>query len=156
MAENLGRDIRRLQRAFDNMNFARSAPARSRRPAFRSTGTASPNFWASRADRQFSYAQSLRLIILPKLLGATSSMLVNVGKFAQEFLLMATMEFNVIRLPDGFVQGSSIMPQKRNPVALEHIRAIGSKALGQSLGVMTACTTRRSATSTTSRTICSP
>lgn len=50
---------------------------------------------------------------------------------------MAMMEFNVIRLPDGFVQGSSIMPQKRNPVALEHIRAIGSKALGQSLGVIT-------------------
>jgi argininosuccinate lyase len=50
---------------------------------------------------------------------------------------MATMEFNVIRLPDGYVQGSSIMPQKRNPVALEHIRAIGSKALGQCLGVIT-------------------
>jgi argininosuccinate lyase len=30
------------------------------------------------------------------------------------------------------------MPQKRNPVALEHIRAIGSKALGQTLGVVTA------------------
>ena len=30
------------------------------------------------------------------------------------------------------------MPQKRNPVALEHIRAIGSKALGQTLGVITA------------------
>jgi len=29
------------------------------------------------------------------------------------------------------------MPQKRNPVAIEHIRAIASKALGQSLGVMT-------------------
>lgn len=50
---------------------------------------------------------------------------------------MAMMEFNVVRLPDGFVQGSSIMPQKRNPVALEHIRALASKALGQSLGVFT-------------------
>jgi argininosuccinate lyase len=63
---------------------------------------------------------------------------VNIGKFAQEFLLMAMSEFNAIRLPDGYVQGSSIMPQKRNPVALEHIRAIGSKALGQTLGVFTA------------------
>ena len=41
-----------------------------------------------------------------------------------------------LRLADGFVQGSSIMPQKRNPVALEHARAIGSKALGQATGVM--------------------
>jgi argininosuccinate lyase len=71
-------------------------------------------------------------------LGAVATLLVNTGKFAQEFLLMAMMEFNVIRLPDGYVQGSSIMPQKRNPVALEHIRAIGSKALGQTLGVITA------------------
>ena len=47
------------------------------------------------------------------------------------------MEFNVIRLPDGYVQASSIMPQKRNPVAIEHVRAIASKALGQTLGVLT-------------------
>jgi argininosuccinate lyase len=50
---------------------------------------------------------------------------------------MAMMEFDVIRLPDGYVQSSSIMPQKRNPVAIEHVRAIGSKALGQTLGVLT-------------------
>jgi argininosuccinate lyase len=50
---------------------------------------------------------------------------------------MAMVEFNVIRLPDGYVQASSIMPQKRNPVAIEHVRAIASKALGQVLGVLT-------------------
>ena len=50
---------------------------------------------------------------------------------------MAMMEFDVIRLPDGYVQSSSIMPQKRNPVAVEHVRAIASKALGQTLGVLT-------------------
>jgi len=44
----------------------------------------------------------------------------------------------VIVLSDGYVQTSSIMPQKRNPVALEHVRAIASKGLGQALGVMTA------------------
>jgi argininosuccinate lyase len=38
---------------------------------------------------------------------------------------------------DGFVQCSSIMPQKRNPVAFEHARAIGSKALGQSQAIVT-------------------
>jgi len=36
------------------------------------------------------------------------------------------------------VQCSSIMPQKRNPVALEHARAIGSKALGQAQAIVTA------------------
>src|SRR5206468_635776 len=32
----------------------------------------------------------------------------------------------------------SIMPQKRNPVALEHARAIGSKALGEAQAIVTA------------------
>lgn len=36
------------------------------------------------------------------------------------------------RLADGLVQGSSIMPQKRNPVALEHARTRFSRALGAS------------------------
>ena len=54
------------------------------------------------------------------------------------------------------MQCSSIMPQKRNPVALEHARAIGSKALGQALArSCSRSTTRRSATSSTPRTICS-
>ena len=48
------------------------------------------------------------------------------------------MEFGYLRLSDGFVQGSSIMPQKRNPVALEHARAIGSKAVGQAQAIVTA------------------
>jgi argininosuccinate lyase len=48
------------------------------------------------------------------------------------------MEFGYLRLADGFVQASSIMPQKRNPVALEHARAIASKALGQAAAVVLA------------------
>jgi len=36
------------------------------------------------------------------------------------------------------VQGSSIMPQKRNPVALEHARAIASRALGEAIAVLVA------------------
>ncbi|HXF43642.1 MAG TPA: lyase family protein, partial [Pyrinomonadaceae bacterium] len=73
-----------------------------------------------------------------ELLAAANVFLLTLGKITQEFLLMAMDEFRIIRLPDGFVQGSSIMPQKRNPVALEHVRAIASRALGESLGVFTA------------------
>jgi argininosuccinate lyase len=48
------------------------------------------------------------------------------------------LEFGYLRLADGFVQTSSIMPQKRNPVALEHARAIASKALGQASAIILA------------------
>lgn len=71
-------------------------------------------------------------------LSATSAAVVGLGRVVQDLLLWCTMEVGYLRLPDGFVQGSSIMPQKRNPVALEHARAIGSKALGQITGVIIA------------------
>jgi argininosuccinate lyase len=69
-------------------------------------------------------------------LSAASVTLVGLGRFVQDLLLWCTAEVRYLRLSDGFVQTSSIMPQKRNPVALEHARAIGSKALGQATAVM--------------------
>jgi len=44
--------------------------------------------------------------------------------------LIAWASAGVLVLDDGLVQGSSIMPQKRNPVALEHARTRCSRALG--------------------------
>ncbi len=66
---------------------------------------------------------------------AVSVMLVGLGRVVQDLLLWCTGEFGYLRLADGFVQCSSIMPQKRNPVALEHARAIASKALGQAAAI---------------------
>ncbi len=68
---------------------------------------------------------------------ATSVLLTGLGRFLQDLLLWSTAEFSYLRLGDGFVQCSSIMPQKRNPVALEHARAISSKALGQAQAIVT-------------------
>lgn len=44
--------------------------------------------------------------------------------------LIAWASSGALRLDDTLVQGSSIMPQKRNPVALEHARTRCSRALG--------------------------
>jgi argininosuccinate lyase len=69
---------------------------------------------------------------------AAMVLVTGMGRFVQDLLLWSTSEFDYVRLGGGFVQGSSIMPQKRNPVALEHARVIGSKALGQAQAVVTA------------------
>src|SRR4051812_44498446 len=66
---------------------------------------------------------------------AAAVLLTGHGRFVQDLLLWCTAEFSYMRLGDGYVQCSSIMPQKRNPVALEHARAIGSKALGQAQAI---------------------
>jgi argininosuccinate lyase len=62
---------------------------------------------------------------------AAAVAVVGLGRFVQDMLLWCTREVGYLRLPDDLVQVSSIMPQKRNPVALEHARAILSRALGQ-------------------------
>ena len=137
LAETLGRDIKRLQRAYSNMNYCPLGACAITTTGFPINRHRVAELLGFVAPTVNSYGSIASVDYFTEMLGAISALLVNVGKFAQEFLQMATMEFNVIRLPDGYVQGSSIMPQKRNPVALEHIRAIASKALGQSLGVIT-------------------
>jgi argininosuccinate lyase len=67
---------------------------------------------------------------------AAAVLTAGLGRFVQDLLLWCTVEFGYLRLAEGFVQSSTIMPQKRNPVALEHARAIGSKALGQVSAIM--------------------
>jgi argininosuccinate lyase len=67
---------------------------------------------------------------------AAAVLLAGLGRVLQDLLLWCTSEFGYLRLSDAFVQGSSIMPQKRNPVALEHARAIASKALGQTTAIV--------------------
>jgi argininosuccinate lyase len=68
---------------------------------------------------------------------ATAVLLAGTGRFVQDLLVWSTSEFNYVRFGDGFVQSSSIMPQKRNPVAVEHARAIASKGFGQAQAVLT-------------------
>jgi argininosuccinate lyase len=68
---------------------------------------------------------------------ATAIAVLGLGRVVQDLLLWGTMEFGYLRLSEGFVQSSSIMPQKRNPVALEHARGIGSQAVGQAQAIIT-------------------
>jgi argininosuccinate lyase len=49
-------------------------------------------------------------------------MMVDVGRFVVDMLHKVSAEVGLLRFPDELVQISSIMPQKRNPVILEHIR----------------------------------
>ena len=62
--------------------------------------------------------------------------MLNLGRLAQDLLQWSGVEFGYLHLSDGYVQVSSIMPQKRNPVALEHIRILASRALTQSHAVI--------------------
>lgn len=55
---------------------------------------------------------------------------------AQSLILMSTSEFDMLRLDDTHCSGSSVMPQKRNPDALEVVRAKASFAQGVLTGLL--------------------
>ncbi len=71
--------------------------------------------------------------------GALSTLGVNLSRFTRDMLFWATQESGAIRIHDSFIQISSIMPQKRNPVVLEHLRARISRMLALSQGVVLQC-----------------
>lgn len=70
---------------------------------------------------------------------ALSSLGVNLSRFTHDMLFWATQESGAIRIDDSFIQISSIMPQKRNPVVLEHLRARISRMLGLASSIIIQC-----------------
>jgi argininosuccinate lyase len=60
----------------------------------------------------------------------------NLSRFVYDLMLYTSNEFGVLTLDDSLVQISSIMPQKRNPVALEHLRAVLSRLIGRCTAIL--------------------
>jgi argininosuccinate lyase len=58
-------------------------------------------------------------------------MVLHLGRLVQDFQVWTSFEVGQLYVPNSFVQISSIMPQKRNPVPIEHLRLLGSLAMGQ-------------------------
>jgi len=61
---------------------------------------------------------------------AVAVMMNHLSTLAQTLILLATREFNMVRLDDRHCSGSSMMPQKRNPDALEVVKAKSAFAQG--------------------------
>ena len=137
VVEQLERDAVRLRGAYERTN-------RCPLGACAITGTGFPIDRRLTADllgfggpTGNTYGSIATVDYLLESVSAAAVLVVGLGRVVQDLLLWATSEFDYLRLGDGFVQPSSIMPQKRNPVALEHARAIGSKALGQAQAIVT-------------------
>jgi len=134
--ECFGRDFERLRAAFATVN-------RNPLGACAITTTGFP------IDRDFtaellgfeglqvnSYGAIGAIDYATESVSAIAVCMVNLGKLVQDLLLWCMAEFNFLRVSDAYVQTSSIMPQKRNPVSLEHTRILASKAFAQSQAVL--------------------
>ena len=62
---------------------------------------------------------------------ALSFVALHLSRWAEEFILFSTAEFAFVKLPEEYSTGSSAMPQKKNPDALELIRGKAGKVFAE-------------------------
>lgn len=63
---------------------------------------------------------------------------VHLSRWAEELILFATQEYGFITLPEAYSTGSSAMPQKQNPDALELIRGKAARLMGNQVALLAA------------------
>jgi argininosuccinate lyase len=65
-----------------------------------------------------------------------SCVMVDLSRMAEDLIVYSSDEFGFIDLPDELCTTSSLMPQKKNPDALELIRGKSSRAVGNLTGLL--------------------
>ena len=136
--EQLERDTGRLRAAFASTNRSPLGACAITGTGFAIDRRLTSDLLGFDGPTGNTYGSIATVDYLLESVSATAVLLSGLGRFVQDLLAWCTVEFGYLRLADGFVQASSIMPQKRNPVALEHARSIASKALGQSSAIVVA------------------
>lgn len=86
---------------------------------------ASPNSLDAVSDRDF----------VIETLAAASLTALHLSRLAEDLILYNSAEFGFIELSDTFTSGSSLMPQKKNPDALELIRGKTGRIIGAQIGL---------------------
>lgn len=130
LIEILERDLERLLRAYattDQCSMGAAAITTSgfplnRRKIATLLGFAQP--------QENSYGCIAAVDYLLEVYSALKILFINLGRFAQDLDFWTSFEIGHLYVPNEFVQVSSIMPQKRNPVAVEHIRIQASVIVG--------------------------
>ena len=61
---------------------------------------------------------------------ALTAILVNLDRLAEDLQIFSTEEFGLVELDDRHARASKIMPQKKNPYALTHVRGAANAMIG--------------------------
>ncbi|HVG37645.1 MAG TPA: argininosuccinate lyase [Pyrinomonadaceae bacterium] len=72
-----------------------------------------------------------------ELAGACALIMVHLSRLAEDIILYATSEFGFLELGDAVSTGSSLMPQKKNPDAMELVRGKTGRVIGDHVALLT-------------------
>lgn len=70
-------------------------------------------------------------------LSHTSLLGMHLSRLAEDFIIYSTSEFNLIEMSDLVTTGSSLMPQKKNPDAMELVRGKTGRVYGNLMALLT-------------------
>ena len=136
-ADMLERDFKRLCRAYDAVNqspMGAAAVTTTGFPVSRERVAELAGFSGMIENAYDAIGNSDYLTQTASALGLCA---LDMGRIVTDLLLWATQEMNMIHVADGYISISSIMPQKRNPIALEHLRSSLSVLKGMADTVLT-------------------
>ncbi|MDM5228300.1 argininosuccinate lyase [Cytobacillus sp. NJ13] len=132
----LQRDIKRLWAAYKTVNKSSLGAAALTTTGFPICRDRTRDLLGFEGIIENSYDSIAGADYLLETSSALMTCMVNTGRWIQDFLQHVTREFGTFQVADPYVQVSSIMPQKRNPVSIEHSRSIASSAYGEAYAAM--------------------
>jgi argininosuccinate lyase len=65
------------------------------------------------------------------------TLLMHLSRFSEDLILYTSAEFSFVQMDDSVASGSSLMPQKKNPDALELIRGKAGRVYGHLMSLLT-------------------
>jgi argininosuccinate lyase len=68
---------------------------------------------------------------------AASIVMAHLSRLAEDLIIYSTTEFGFVELGDAISTGSSLMPQKKNPDALELVRGKAGRVFGDTVALLT-------------------
>jgi argininosuccinate lyase len=137
VVDSLNRDFERLTHAYQHCNQSPMGAAAFTTSGFNINRERMSDLLGFSRIVENSYDSIAGADYIAEVMTATQISAISLGRFVQDLLLWSTQEFGVLKVADAYVQTSSIMPQKRNPVSLEHLRSLLSTCVGNTQTVLT-------------------
>jgi argininosuccinate lyase len=134
--EFVGRDIGRLFDAYRIVDLSPMGAAAITTTGFPTDRALVAELLGFAAPLQNSYSCIAGVDYITATYSAIELMFLHLGRPIQDFQVWTSFEVGQIYVPNSLVQISSIMPQKRNPVPIEHLRHLASQTYGRAQAML--------------------
>lgn len=135
--EVLLRDLTRLEAAAEGLDHCPMGAAAITTSGFPIDRARMAELLGFREPLLNSYGCIASVDYVTGLYSAVKLTFLHLGRLIQDLQFWSAFEVGQLHVPDALVQISSIMPQKRNPVPIEHMRHLASMTCGRAEAVIT-------------------